>query len=76
MPSGNEQSRYATMVAANVARARKARGWTQPRLAKEIGESTDFIALVESGQLPLGIDHVEQIAAALGVSPYQLTRPQ
>lgn len=52
-------------IGANIRRQRKARRWTQERLAEETGLSAYFIGSVERGQAALSLRSLDLIAKAL-----------
>ena len=52
-------------IGANIRRQRKARRWTQERLAEETGLSAYFIGSVERGQAALSLRSLDLIARAL-----------
>jgi transcriptional regulator with XRE-family HTH domain len=54
-------------IGANIRRLRKARRWTQERLAEETGLSTYFIGSVERGQAAVSLRSLDQIARVLRV---------
>ncbi len=63
------------MLAANVARLRKEKQWSQETLGFETGLHRTFIAHVERQARNISIDNIERIATALGVAPYTLLLP-
>lgn len=54
-----------------IARARLQRGWSQQRLAEELGTSQSHIARMESGR-DVMVHTLARIAKALGTDPGQL----
>ena len=56
------------VLASNIVRLRQARGWSQERLAEECGLHRTYIGDVERGNRNIGVDNVERVADALGVS--------
>ena len=62
--AGNADSRAALVKA-----ARKAKGWTQPDLARNAGVSLPTIGRVETGNRTVGAKAWAKIAAALGIEP-------
>ncbi|MFI1235070.1 multiprotein-bridging factor 1 family protein [Nocardia salmonicida] len=63
----------ATGIGARTAQARKLRGWTQPRLARESGLSESLITKVERGVVPASAGFVAAAARALAIEPERLT---
>jgi len=51
-----------------IAAWRRLRGWTQERLAEEVGRNASYLARIESGKRKASIDTFEVIAGALGES--------
>lgn len=51
----------------NLKTARKAKGWSQPELAREAGVSQQLISQIENGVPSAGKDMLPTIAAALGI---------
>lgn len=60
------------VVARNVIRLRLQRGWTQARLAGEMGVRQPRIAQIESAGANFRLDTLDALAAAFGVSPASL----
>jgi transcriptional regulator with XRE-family HTH domain len=63
-------------VGAEVRRLRRARGWTQERLAEKAALSTYFIGEVERGQTHVSVRSLCQLADALGVRAADLLPAQ
>jgi transcriptional regulator with XRE-family HTH domain len=63
--SVREQPGVLHQIGMNIRRHRKARHWTQERLAEETGLSTYFIGSVERGQAALSLRSLDRIARAL-----------
>lgn len=61
-----------SVLAQNVRLARTRRGWSQERLAERAEVHRTYIGAVERGERSIGLDNLERIAAALGVSASQL----
>ena len=51
---------------------RKARDWTQERLAEKAGMEYKHLGAIERGEKNVTINNIEKIAGGLGVEPYQL----
>lgn len=62
-------------LAARIRAARDSRGFTRAELAQRSGVSMRFLARVESGDGNLSVLRLAEIAAALGVAPDELLRP-
>ncbi len=60
------------VLAANIIRLRRERGWSQEELAFECGLHRTFIAHVERQARNISLDNVERIAVAFGVSISEL----
>ncbi|MBX3625310.1 MAG: helix-turn-helix transcriptional regulator [Rhizobacter sp.] len=63
------------LLAANIIRLRRARGWSQEDLALETGLHRTFIAHTERLVRNISLDNIERIARALGVPTYKLLMP-
>lgn len=55
--------------------ARRRRGWSQSRLASEVGVSRQWISMVENGKTSVEFDLVLRSLEALGYSLYVTSRP-
>lgn len=64
------------VLAANVVRLRKERGWSQEDLAFESGLHRTFIGHVERQIRNISLDNVEKIARTLGVPIHALLVPE
>lgn len=60
------------VVARNVIRLRLQRGWTQARLADEMGVRQPRIAQIESAGANFRLDTLDALATAFGVAPASL----
>jgi ribosome-binding protein aMBF1 (putative translation factor) len=60
------------VVARNVIRHRLQRGWTQARLAEEMGVRQPRIAQIESASANFRLDTLDALAEAFGVAPSSL----
>ena len=60
------------VVARNVMRMRIQRGYTQQRLAQELGVKQPRIAQIESASANLQIDTLDRLAAVFGIEPARL----
>jgi transcriptional regulator with XRE-family HTH domain len=59
-------------LAAEVKRAREARGWTQAEAAQRLGVTQGYVSLLESGERPLPRKLVPSLLKRLGLSPSAL----
>lgn len=64
------------VVARNVMRLRIQRGYTQQRLAQELGVKQPRVAQIESAGANLQIDTLDRLAAVFGVEPARLLQPE
>lgn len=64
-----------SMLAANVIRLRRDRGWSQEALAFECGLHRTFVAHIERQVRNVSVDNIERIAQALGVAVHELLMP-
>ena len=62
------------IAAANIARLRMDRGWSQRRLANEAGISPAMAAQTEGGSRNLTLPVLERVAAVLGIEAADLLR--
>lgn len=63
------------VLAANMIRLRRERGWSQETLAFECGLHRTFVAHCERQVRNISLDNLERIANALGVPVYALLMP-
>lgn len=63
------------VLAVNMIRLRRQKGWTQEALAFECGLHRTFIAHVERRVRNISLDNLERIAHALGVPVHILLMP-
>lgn len=61
-------------LAAELARLRVRRGWTQRQLAGVLGCASSTVALWEMAQRAVSVRRLVQIAAALGADPADILR--
>jgi transcriptional regulator with XRE-family HTH domain len=71
--SGERSAR--SILATNLIRYRRERGWSQEELAFESGLHRTFVAHVERQARNISLDNVERLAQALGVPAYMLLMP-
>lgn len=64
------------ILAGNLRRLRKAKGFSQDALAFEAGINRTYIGAVERGERNVSLDNIVRLAAALGVSPAELLVPE
>ena len=60
------------IISANIKFYRKKKGWSQERLAHEIGMHRTYIGAVEQLKTNPSIDSLSRIAEGLGVTPLML----
>lgn len=63
------------VLAVNLIRLRRERGWSQESLAFEAGLHRTFVAHVERQARNISLDNLERIAHALNVPAYVLLMP-
>ena len=63
------------LLALNIVRLRKERGWSQEDLALEAGLHRTFVAHVEREARNISLDNIERLAHALRVSVHILLLP-
>jgi transcriptional regulator with XRE-family HTH domain len=63
------------ILADNIIRLRKARGWSQEVAAYETRVARRYMQRIEAGEAKVGIDVIAKIAAKLDVQPYELLMP-
>lgn len=59
-------------IGAAIAERRQARGWTQAKLAAEVGMEPRSLSRIETGAAAPSLVRLRVIATALGTSPWQL----
>ena len=62
------------ILAANLIRLRKERGWTQEALAFECGLHRTYIGDIERHARNVTIDNIEKLALALEIEPWALLK--
>lgn len=60
------------ILASNLIRLRKEKGWSQEALSFEVGLHRTFIAHVERKQRNISLDNLEKLANALAIPVHQL----
>lgn len=63
------------LLAENLIRLRRERGWSQEALAFEAGLHRTFVAHVERQVRNISLDNLERLALALEVPPHTLLMP-
>lgn len=63
------------VLAANMIRLRREKGWSQEALAFECGLHRTFVAHVERQVRNISLDNLQRLADALGVPIYALLMP-
>jgi transcriptional regulator with XRE-family HTH domain len=71
-PAPRESAR--TLLAENIVRLRRDRGWSQEELAARSELDRSFVAHVERQQRNISLDNIEKLADALAVSVSTLLR--
>lgn len=72
-----KSKRKTSSLGAKFRQLRRARGFTQRRLAELAGISNDYISKIEKGQnTNVGILTLQKIADALMVNPFELQSPE
>lgn len=71
VPADKEPSAR-TLLASNLEKLRRARGWSQEDLAVEAGLSASYIAAVEAAQQEVTVIRLEKLANALNVPVSEL----
>ena len=69
------EGRTRKLLAKRVRLLRVGRGWSQEALAAASGLHRNYIGHVERAELNVGLDNLEKIASALGVSLCTLLEP-
>ena len=64
------------IVGARIAAVRRARGWSQERLAEAAGIETSYVARIEAGTRRATLDKVVALADALGIPIARLFAPE
>jgi transcriptional regulator with XRE-family HTH domain len=64
------------VLAENLIRFRRDRGWSQEALAFEAGLHRTFVAHVERSARNISLDNLERLATALEVAPFELLKPR
>lgn len=72
MPPRKKRAPEAVAFGAAVRERRKARGWTQERLAEEAGVSALQVGFIERGDNVPKLTHILRVAQALRVRPGEL----
>lgn len=63
------------ILALNLIRLRKQKGWTQEVLAYEASLNRTYVGDLERQARNVSIDNIERLASALGVETWALLRP-
>lgn len=67
-----KSSRIMLVVANNVRRLRKAKGWSQEELADRSGLHRTYIGAIERAEQNITVETLARVAVALGCSPEAL----
>ena len=65
---------FRQVLATNLRRMRRAKGFSQESLAWEAGVNRSYMAKVETGKTWVGLEIICRLAAALEVEPAELLR--
>ena len=71
---GERPVRLRRVVAENVRRLRRTRGYSQESFADACGLHRTYVGAIERGERNVSIDNIERIAAALGVAGWELLK--
>lgn len=74
-PSRSDVLTARELLAMNIVRLRREKGWSQEDLALEAGLHRTFVAHVERQVRNISIDNIERLANALQVSVHILLQP-
>jgi transcriptional regulator with XRE-family HTH domain len=70
-----QQHNYREIFAANLRRARHARGLSQEALAADADVNRRYLSDIEQGRTSVGLDIMVRLATILGIEPYELLMP-
>jgi transcriptional regulator with XRE-family HTH domain len=62
------------ILAANIVRLRRAKGFSQEALAWDAGVARSYMVKIETGQTSTGLDVIGRLASVLEVEPAELLR--
>ncbi len=65
-----------SVLAVNVRRLRLAQGWSQESLAERAGIHRNYLGGIERNERNVGLDNIENLARALGVTVSELLEVQ
>lgn len=74
-PSSVEANSARAVLASNLIRLRREKGWSQEALAFEAGLHRTFVAHVERQVRNISLDNLERLAKALSVHIHELLLP-
>ena len=74
-PSSVEANSARAVLASNLIRLRREKGWSQEALAFEAGLHRTFVAHVERQARNISLDNLERLASALSVQIHELLLP-
>ncbi|HVJ13857.1 MAG TPA: helix-turn-helix transcriptional regulator [Polyangiaceae bacterium] len=72
MPKRSAESAFLRSIAHRIGAARRAAGMTQEQLAAELDTAVRNVQRIESGVQNLTLLTIARIAAAIGLTPYEL----
>ena len=61
-------------VGARIRKLRKAKGWSQEKLALEANLHRAYIGQIERGEKNIGLINLQKISKALGSKPFELVK--
>jgi transcriptional regulator with XRE-family HTH domain len=70
-----KQQDYRQIFAANLRRARHARGLSQEALAADADVNRRYLSDIEQGRMSVGLDIMVKLAAILDIEPHELLMP-
>jgi transcriptional regulator with XRE-family HTH domain len=66
---------FRQVIATNVRKMRRAKGYSQEGLAWEAGVNRSYMAKIETGQTWVGTEILVKLAAVLEIEPHELLKP-
>jgi transcriptional regulator with XRE-family HTH domain len=63
------------ILARNLVRLRREKKWTQEELADKVSLDQAYISKLETGKKEAGLEMLQRLASALGVTPAELLTP-
>lgn len=75
MTRGGEVGRLRRVIAQNVRRLRKAKGFSQESFADACGLHRTYVGAIERAERNVSVDNIERMADALGLDGWELLKP-